>query len=353
MAVSYFGEILYRNGVPEHVGRYTSGTMLVTSGSTANIGGSAENRLFALGNSTGGVGTVLVEGPDSTLNFEVFGEVATSIEVGGNGTGSMTIRDGGTLNFISDGRESLVQIVVEEETGSSLAVIDGTILMYGLEAAVFASGSESQTGISLLEGSQMTMRGSWQARLIVDAPNGLYLGAGSALNIDSGVDQSETASPDRNASRVSIGKSFDSAEAVVENSRLTVSSLVASAQVEIGLLTGTGATAAYGGKLSITDGGLLEILAAQDVSNSTATLGVGGGKGSVGELILTDSELEMSAYDVELYVGVLSGTGLLSADHSAITLAATDSVTIYLGLSALPGGEGVANVLLDNEQHLT
>lgn len=147
------------------IGRYGSGELTVRNGGVVTNSGDG-----TVGDKTGGVGTVTVDGSDSRW------EVGDNLEVGYDGTGTLTIRNGGTVTSVEvariafgsggdgtlnvTGTDSLLDLASDLEVGSAgigrLNVTDGATVQGN--DGIIGVGTEA-TGMVTIDGSGS----SWQA----------------------------------------------------------------------------------------------------------------------------------------------------------------------------------------------
>lgn len=348
MAIRYTGQIEYQNGIPEIIGSTSNGSMTVTGGSIADIGA---DRTVTLGERTGSSGTLTVQGEGSTVRFEAQHYFSNHLDVGDDGRGEVFIRDGGRLEFVSPEMASNVILDVSDSDDSRLAVDSGTVLLSGLSTNLLASGSDVHTGVHLSNGSEMHLQAVGIANVAIKTSDALEVTSGSTLLVES--TRAEEPVRSSTSAKVKIDEVDGTAEAVIDDSDLFVRAVAGTATVEIAVDRQTGYPyPTHAGSLIVRSDSVVEISASMDLLNATAELGIGNRKEAEATFSLTDSELNMSGYDVDLFVGTLSATGTFDIDGSAVSLVATHEAIIFLGLSAVNQGGGLAEVTLDNRSTL-
>jgi len=287
MAIRYTGQIEYQNGIPEVIGRTSDGSMTVTGGSIAEIGA---ERTVTLGYRAGSSGTLTVQGEGSTVRFDARHNFTNHLDLGDDGRGEIFVRNGGRLEFVSAEMASNVILDVSDSDDSRLAVDSGTVFLSGLGANLLASGSDVHTGVHLSNASEMHLQAARISNVAIKTSNALEITSGSTLIVETV--HAEGPVNGATFSKVEIDEVNGMAEAVIDDSDLLVR--------------------------------------------------------TVATFSLTDSALNMSGYDVDLSIGALSATGLFDIEASEVSLVATHEVTILLGLTALHGGRGLAEVTLDD-----
>ena len=344
MAIRYTGQIEYQNGIPEVIGRTSDGSMTVTGGSIAEIGA---ERTVTLGYRAGSSGTLTVQGEGSTVRFDARHNFTNHLDLGDDGRGEIFVRNGGRLEFVSAEMASNVILDVSDSDDSRLAVDSGTVFLSGLGANLLASGSDVHTGVHLSNASEMHLQAARISNVAIKTSNALEITSGSTLIVETV--HAEGPVNGATFSKVEIDEVNGMAEAVIDDSDLLVRTVAGTATVEIAVDRQLGSPhPTHAGSLIVRNESVVEISASMDLVNATAELAIGHGKEAEATFSLTDSALNMSGYDVDLSIGALSATGLFDIEASEVSLVATHEVTILLGLTALHGGRGLAEVTLDD-----
>ncbi len=148
------------------VGVMGEGDLSVTSGGTMNVSGGDHTNVL-VGGEAGSTGEMLVSGPGSEVNIDV----EFSLAVGFGGDGSLSVLDGGTLNFVAGPGGG---INVGSQPGST-----GEVIVSGANSVLDSSFNNFSIGLSgegLLEVSD---GGLVRAREMTVLENGTVTGDGT------------------------------------------------------------------------------------------------------------------------------------------------------------------------------
>ena len=308
------------------VGNSGTGVLSVTSLGTINLNGSSG---LAVGSAVGASGTVIVGGTagNAAINLST-----ASVQVGGSGSGVLTLNNLGTLNLGGAGG-----LTVAANAGSTGTVtVNGGILTEGTASsgATVGSGSGAQGALVIQNAGTASFNGGGVTLGNAPASNGSLLVSGPGSVLKTGT------------AAVTVGNSGNATATLTNGGVLSDGSFLS-----IGVATGSNGTVAVSSatltataiNVGLTGNGRLT--ATNGTIAATGVLGVGINSGGSGTVILSGAKLTASG---GIEIGE-AGSGTLSAQGGSITtsnLALGGSGTAPLGSSSnratMTGGADIA-----------
>ncbi len=275
------------------------GSLLISTGASVTTAG------LNIGNQSGGVGAVSVDGAGSSLSS------TQNVTVGNNGTGSLYVSNGGTVNLSNSAG---ISIGHGDGSVGFLTMGSGGTLTAGVGGADIGVMAGAQGTVSIQgAGSSLTSSGYL---IVGDAATGASGQAGGSLSISSGASVTTAG--------LNIGNQSGGVGAVSVDA--AGSSLSSTQYITIGN-NGTGS-------LYVTNGGTVNF-------STSAGISIGHGDGSVGTLMVGSGgtlTLGTGGADIGVMAGA-QGTASIQGAGSSLTssgyLIVGDAAT---GASGQPGG---------------
>ncbi len=326
----------------DFVGQEGTGTLVVSSGATVTT------NPLAIGNGSGGSGTVLVTGPASKLTVKSGIVVGTTEDAGGLGT--LTVEDGanvstsgsyGDISVSGKGRKSNVVVEGSDVHQSALAVDD-----FSLEG--FASAQVLDGGAATVGGSaNMGLTDDQSVTALSVAGSGSSLNVADALSI--GADGTATVSiTDNGAVNVGIMPvvGFPPGNLVVSGGVKAVSTVTINGGRMV--VKGSGLIGSGDGSVStvnVDSGSVFQTVLPSTVAGGTladATITVAGNSGWLVGVPTAPANLTLSGTNNRLDGAAAMGAHLFVEDQSDVTAS-----LINVSAAAVLGGTGtcVANVV--------
>lgn len=209
----------YIDGTNLYVGRTADGTLTVNGGSTIDLTSNVEEPFLGVGRSPGVSGQVFIDGAGSAITVRASGTISGPINagaalIGREGSGAVTITNGGALNVVVDPVPAQIanrlneSISVGRDAGGtgSLTVDSGSVRVEGI-GAFFHVGRSGGMGVaSLSNGSTLEVRSIAENADGASIAVGRDLGSTGTLNVvDSQVTIDGTASS-LGASGIFVGR---------------------------------------------------------------------------------------------------------------------------------------------------
>ncbi|MFD2651661.1 autotransporter outer membrane beta-barrel domain-containing protein [Brucella rhizosphaerae] len=281
-----------------------------------------------VGENEGSVGSVMVSGIGSLFNSGDMNDTYVSQNIGGFGTGSITISDGGVMTI-----SSVSTSVGYGTTGKGDVLVTGA----GSVWSIYGGPANAPSSVAIGSSGTGTLTISDRATVNVATINiARRVGSVGAVSIGSAAGEAAVAAGTLNSDAINFGAGTGTLNFNYTDAAYGLSAAI-SGSGTINQLTGittlTGDGSGFTGTTNVTAG--------------TLQIGGGGTTGSLNGSIINDTHVIFNRSDAAEYTGALSGAGdLRKLGGGALTMSGDSGV--FTGLTGVEGGSLFVSGTLGN-----